>query len=396
MNRWIGGGIAGILFWLMAGSATAVDVPTWKVGDWWDANRSFDFAFNATTSTAFACTLSTTETYRLTVTDIADRATTSGGTVQVYRRVRSNGVVTGPGKITSGGLTINFRWKNGSKTSGEDWVAVSDLSRVHEHFRLDGMLQTVILIFYRDLATVTLDVTTDYSPPQEVADFPIETVGEQWVPAGRQHVYGRLQVTWLPCPIWPGGQPPPIDRAIDTTFPLAHTYRFVGREARRQFPQTYHLLNLTSGSLWYESAIKEFVETSAPSLDLGNGNQMQNVNTVITGCQVAADPVLQNLTFAPTKPKRGQSVTLTGITTANTTVTAEILGEKPPVRTRSNSSGQFSLSLQSPNRDDNSPATDDAGSFGVVVAAQGVGRKVVTLQLARPTTRTRRGWELYR
>jgi hypothetical protein len=65
-------------------------------------------------------------------------------------------------------------------------------------------------------------------------------------------------------------------------------------------------------------------------------------------------------------------------------------------RARSNSSGQFDLQLRAPNRDDNSPSNDDAGSFGLEVVAQGVGRKVITLRLGLPPAATRRSWASYR
>jgi hypothetical protein len=389
--------VAAIMVGFAATKASAVDVPTWQVGDWWEAKRGSNIRFGTTTPVNLAFNLATTETYRLTVVEIADLKTTGGQPVKVYRRTRSSGSVSGKGSFTSGSLTINFRWKPGSATSGEDWTAVSDLAISHERFLLAGELQTQLLFFWVNLATVTIDSATDAIPPREAADFPIATVGEQWQTPFRQHSYGRLKVKWNPLFAgWGGAAPPDMDQPYDTSSPATLSYRYTGLEPRGDFPKTYHIEVLPVGSLWYEPTIKEYVESSLGTGNLGGSMGLENMTTIITSHSLAADAAIQNLTFTPAKPYRAKPVTLSGTTNPGTTVTATILGEGPSVRRRADSSGRFSLSLVAPNHDDNSPSNDDGGSFGVEVVALGVGRKVVTLQLSLPPTAARRGWSLYR
>jgi len=386
------------LFCLAAAGAPAADVPTWQAGDWWNVKQSFTIRFGTTTPVNLALNMSTTDTFRLTVADIADRTTTGGQPVRVYRRTRSNSSVTGRGSFTSGVLTITFRWKSGTKTTGEDWSAVSDLSTVRDQFRLtSGTLEALVLIFWLPLATITIESTTDANPPHEVADFPLTTIGEQWQAVFWQRSYGRIRVVWNPLfGGWGGSAPPDIDQSFDTSVPMIAIYRYTGREARGGFPQTYHIEQPPAGSLWYEPTIKEFVESAQSTGNLGGDIGFENMTRLITGRSLATDPNIQNLTFAPTPAYRGRRVTLSGTTTAGTTVTATILGEGASDRTRADSLGRFDLSLVCPNHDDNSPSNDDVGSFGVEVVAQGVGRKVVTLRLDLPPTSTRRGWQSYR
>ena len=380
-----------------AAAPSAVDVPTWQVGDRWLVKQSFNLGFSTTTPIALSFSLPTTETYRLIVSDLADRATTSSGVVRVYRRMRSSGLLSGSGQFSSGSLTINFRWREPvSVTTGQDWISESDLSRVHEFSRLNGTLEARLGPVWLDLATVTLDLTVDSKPPREEADFPIATVGERWLMPVRQRAYGRFQVAWNPSFPWPGGRPSNLSQSFDTTTPIMFTYRYTGREARGGHPQTYHIQAYPGASLWYEPSIKEYAEVSGDSLDFGRSSRLQNLKTVITSSTVAADPPIMGLQFAPSRPTQGQQVLVMGSATPNASVSAIVIGDRFGSSGLVPSTGFFMLMLRAPRRNDNSPSTDDGGSFGVEVTVQGMGRKVVTLQLYLPPASARRGWQLYR
>jgi len=380
-----------------AAAATPVDVPTWQVGDRWLVKQSFNLGFSTTTPVALSFSLPTTETYRLLVTDLADRATTSSGTIRVYRRVRASGLVSGSGQFSSGSLTINFRWREPqSNTSGQDWISEGDLSRVHEFSRLSGTLEARVGPVWLDFATVTLDLTMDSSPPREEADFPISTVGESWRMPVRQRVYGRFQVAWSPAFAWPGARPANFNQSFDASTPITFRYSYTGREARGAYPQTYHIRAFPGASLWYEPGIKEYAEVSGNSLDFGRGSRLQNLKTVITSSTLAADPQILGLQFSPSRPSQGQQVWLLGSTTPTAQINAIVLGERFGSRGQASSGGSIFLLMRAPRRSDYSPSTDDGGSLGVEVTVQGVGRKVVTLQLASPPSSAQRVWQLYR
>lgn len=386
--------VAGIVCFVVA-KAPAVDVPTWQVGDWWDVSRTFGLDVSTTISVDVEANLATEETYRLTVVEIADRQTTGGGVVRVYRRTRSDGGLTGGAEVTISGIPLDVRWRHGT-SSGEEWVAVDDLSRIHEQFSLNADLQADVILAWVDIATVALDVTLDTTPKLEMADFPIETVGEQWATVINQHVHGRLLITWDSGFPWPSGAPEDIDLPFDVSGPVAFAFRYAGREPRGGFAETYHIEPFPWNGLWYEPSIKEFAEMAMGTLELGTDLRLDGLSSWVTSAGLAPDPMLEVLGFTPERPARGGWVGLSGSTLDITTVTATILGEGLSGQTVAFPTGRFELRLQCPDHDDLTPSTDDAGSFGIEVVAEGIGRKVATVQLDLTSTRTDRRWNLYR
>lgn len=394
---------AGVLALLVGGLAVAAgqgaDVPTWQVGDWWDAERSFNLDFRTSEPLELVVSLTIKENYRLTVAEIADHTTTGAGVTRAYRRTRSEGQLSGSGTATIAGISLplNLRWNDGV-TSGEDWTAVGDLSNLQERFELTGMLQAQILFLWLEVAGVSMDLTFDFRPPRELADFPIRTVGEEWSTTFTQSIRGHIQVQWNEnFPLWPGGSPPDdLDEQIDVEVSQGVTFRYEGREARGGFPATYHIDAGPAMSLWYEPSMEEFVELALGDLDFGGGSGLTGFVVKILDSNLLPDPNLQILDIVPQPVTRGQSVQLVGSTDPATTVTATMLGQGSSDQVVTDGSGQFELWLLAPDHDDFTPANDDAGSFGVEVMAERVGRRVVTVQLALPPTRARSSWLLYR
>jgi len=389
--------VGALLFGAAVRPAQSVDVPTWQVGDWWDMTRTFEIEFNTTDPIEMAVNLATTENYRLTVAAVEDLATTDAGTVRVYRRTRSGGTVSGQGTVILGGLPLDLRWKQGATSSGDDWTAVADLSEVHDHFVLEGSLETRV-IFWQEIAAITLEASIDFSPPRESPDFPLATVGEQWRTTVTQHLYGRIRVRWNPdFPLWSQGTPPDdIDKPFDISHLTGFSFTYAGEESHGSYAETHRIEGLSGIELWYAPAIKEFAEKRLPEIDLGGGNRLSNVSISVTNSGLSAEPDLHILAFDPPRPFRGGWVEVLGSTSPNTTVRAIIPGEGSGAEGRADPSGRFALWLHCPDHDDHTPSTDDEGSFGVEVSAEGIGRKVATIQLEIGTTRARRTWELYR
>lgn len=376
----------------------AEDVPTWQVGDWWDVVRTFDLDVTTTDPFEMAVTLATQEAYRLTVVEISDRATTAmAGPLRAYRRARSGGTVSGTGTVNIGGIPLELRWKPGATSEGEDWVAVGDLAQLGESFSLNASLQAHVLAWL-DLADVTLQADIEMSPRLEMLDFPLQTAGEQWQTTVSQHVVGRIRVAWNPSfPLWPGGQvPDDLDKTFDRQVTTGFVYRYVGREPRGSFAETLHVEVEPKGDLWYEPTIKEFAEKALGDLDFGAGYRLANVALRVIDWQVAADPPIEITGFVPERPRWGEWVELVGTTTPDSPVAATILENCSTASTVADTSGRFHLSLLCPDHDDHTPASDDAGSFGVEIEVQGVGRKVATIQLDPPLTGCRASWRLYR
>jgi hypothetical protein len=387
-----------ILFCLCTGIARAVDIPTWQVNDWWDLTRTFDVTLVA--SQSLSMSMVTTETARLTVTDIGDRTTTEAGIVRAYRRLRTNGAISGRGTVTASGVPINVRWKPGGSTSaGEDWVAVGDLGSVREHFTMNAVLQAQVIIVWLTLATITLDMTTDSGPGSEALDFPIQTVGEQWRSSATQHLYGRATIAFnASFPLWPGGVPPDdIDMPFDQTVRTASVRHFAGIESHGGIATTYRVEALTSATLWYAPNLEEIAEAALDDIEFTTGSHLRNVKSLITAASLAPDPTTFSARIAwPARVEWGDRFQVLGTTVKGTTVSATIVDEAASAQTVSSArDGRFELWLTAPAHNDHSPASDDQGSFGIEFAIQNVGRKVMTLQVYRPASRAGR-WPLYR
>jgi hypothetical protein len=396
MNRTFGSALVAWLVLLAATTAPAADVPTWQVGDWWDVAQTFNLDFGTSDALDLAINMAIEQAYRLTVDEIADRTTSAAGTVRIYRRTRTSGTVTGTGQAMLGEIPIDVRWQPGGTSIGEEWIAVGDLANVREHFELSGTLEARV-IFWLEAASVSVSLTFDLGPPLERPDFPVLLPDEQWQTTVTQRISGFIRVAWDPdFPLWPDGTPPEdLDFPIDMTGSNGVTYRFAGREPRGDFPDTWRIDMEPVGSFWYAPEAKDFIETAPEDL-LGDNEYFGNFQTVVTAYNVASDVLLDVVEFIPENPERGSWVQLLGETEPNTPVEATLLANGSTASTVSDATGAFALDLQCPGGDDNTPATDDAGSFGIEMVADGVGRKVVTVQLGWPPTRAHRTWELYR
>jgi len=389
-----------LAFALLAGvltaEAPAVDVPTWSVNDAWSMERTFDV--DAAVSASLTIRVSSSETSRLSVVEIGDRTTTQAGTVRVYRRVRSNGALTGSGTATIEGVPLRLRWKPGSTTAGEEWLAVGDLAMVHDELRVHAEIQAQVLILWLTIATVDLDWATDSGPPRETYDFPLTTVGEQWRTSVTEQVYGRVQVAFNHALAAQLGitLPDDIDLPFEYRRPRIDFSRYTGTEPRGSYPATHHIVAPTSVSIWYEPSIKDAAASMLPELELTSGTKISNLSARITSATLAPEANVAVTGFTPPRPSHGSAPQLTGTTAPGTTVTATIVGEGIEAQGRADDEGRFEIQLTAPDHDDQSPASDDAGSFGVEMLAQGVGRKVATLQVERSLATIRGRWSLYR
>lgn len=382
---------------LAATASAEVDIPTWQVGDWWDVERAFTVTFNATSgTTVIAVSLNTTETYRLTVTDIADRQTTDG-IVRAYRRERSNGTIDGQGTVSLGDLSFDLRWNpNTSTTSGTEWLAVGDLSRVGDAYTLNADLQAFVLIFWVKVATVELDANFDFSPTFEIHDFPLGTNGETWATTVTQQAAGHLRVQWEDTPLWGGSPPDDIDQPFYESSDINTVFSYEGREARGGFADTYRIDSQPAGSYWYEASIKDFVEMRPTDLDFGEFGGLTNLVVQVVDSDLGADAGFLIDRFQPERPYYSDRVELTGGAPEGTTITATILSEGTSTQTLAGAGDRYSLWLDAPGQDDNTPANDDIGSYGVEVMAEGIGRRLVTLRLFAPPSSSRPSWQYYR
>ena len=154
-------------------STSSTDIPSWRIGDKWTYETRFDVAQLLAQANVSASlnTLTGDTTY-----EIEDVFFINVGSVQTlaYKMKIDGEFSSGNSGATlesvSGRLTIDY--------TGEDIVRVRDLAVINSEFELDVDFAPFNLGFLsQKLATISFD--TYYDPPKEKYDFPLRT-GDQW------------------------------------------------------------------------------------------------------------------------------------------------------------------------------------------------------------------------
>jgi len=156
-----------------SGAGTSTDVQSWRIGDKWTYETRFDVAqlLAQANVTASLNTLTGDTVYE--IEDIFF-ITLDGVQTLAYKMKLDGEFSSGNSGATlegiSGRLTIDY--------TGEDIVRVRDLAVINSEFELDVDFAPYNLGFLsQKLATISFD--TYYDPPKEKYDFPMRT-GDQW------------------------------------------------------------------------------------------------------------------------------------------------------------------------------------------------------------------------
>ncbi|MCX7012937.1 MAG: hypothetical protein NTW86_10340 [Candidatus Sumerlaeota bacterium] len=362
----------------------AIDVPTWQVNDAWDFSNTYTLLSNDPQAQA---SINLVETYTSTVQEILTESTPSSGTLETYRLVRSNGKVTGSGQVTASGIPFNVRMApTGSTDTGELRRWSSDLSLVQEEFHIKGDVQAQVLIWVT-VATIQVDWLTTTSLPAEDSDFPLGPTGETWDFQATLYTKVAYKVQFYDSILWAiiGGKPADVVATVYDTRPLACLYTLTGPDPLPTAADAVKYGNATVETDWYSPSAKQMAKRYIEGFYVDDAHTLGFSDAVlqVTASHVQADAAITSLAFTPPRPPRGQAFQLSGRGNPNAPVTAKILGEGGvgnEASTTSNASGDFTVDLLAPGHDDTTPASADAGSFGVEVAVTGQGRKMVTLQ----------------
>ena len=378
---------------LMGSLATAVDIPTWQVGDSWDFTESFDVEASYPEED-IQVTLETDMQYTLDVESIGDRTSDHAGMHRVYARVRSDGMLSGDGEGKLGDITLNLRWKEDSTVDGEVWTRVSDLALVRERFVVDAGIEAQVFFAWVDVADITLTIDVEFDPPLEIADFPIDRTDETWSLPVSMSWSGAFDVAFGDAASW-GGEP--VEDLNDVFGGLVDhllDFVFTGLADAGSFDHAYRLVADPLLTAFYEPSIEEFARYETDLFDFGDFGGLRNFTRRVTDYHLQSDAAFDSLVFIPSRPLQGDSVTLNGLTDASTLVSARI-GNRALGSAMSDAQGAFALTFTAPGSDDDSPASEDDGSFGVELEASGVGRSVVTLQLDPRRSAVNPLWTLY-
>ena len=156
-----------------SGTGTSTDVPSWRIGDKWTYETRFDVAQLLAQANVSASLNTLTGDTVYEIEDIFF-ITLDGVQTLAYKMKLEGEFSSGNSGATlegvSGRLTIDY--------SGEDIVRVRDLAVINSEFELDVDFAPFNLGFLsQKLATISFD--TYYEPPKEKYDFPMRT-GDQW------------------------------------------------------------------------------------------------------------------------------------------------------------------------------------------------------------------------
>ena len=178
--------------------------------------------------------------------------------------------------------------------------------------------------------------------------------------------------------------PEDVDQTINSIAQLKADARYLGREPRQGYSSTYALELGDLFDVWYEPSIKENAEIRLGLLEQTGDYGISDYVRRVTGQSLAADPNIAMIGLTPARPYYGEPFLLAGHTAASTAVTAEVVANGSKAEGTSDSSGNFTLPLLAPGGNDNSPSSDDDGSFGIKVQAGALGYKIFTVELIRP------------
>ncbi|MCX7013493.1 MAG: hypothetical protein NTW86_13220 [Candidatus Sumerlaeota bacterium] len=374
-----------------ASLGAAVDVPTWQIGDAWDVEKSYTLVSKRSD---IRLTFRMTEIYTLTLTEISDRPTTNGGIERIYRRTRSNGYVVGSGTAQTAFGNFNIRWApKGTADSGAMWRQVSDLALCLIDARVSGDIEAGVEWLgdlYVKIASIDMNMVAVSDPPGEEEDFPLDPAGETWTSRSVVYNTGVVQLTWNPDFPWflVGGKPPDISLPLTLEQEFVGDFAYVGPDPLPGAPDAVRFQSAAETG-WYSPAAEEVVRMEIPGGDAPEGGVgFQDELRLITGWRFNPDPYVREISFSPPRPYQGDWVRLNGKTSPNKAVTVTLLGQGgggsgSQASTVSGANGRFLVYLIAPNHDDLTPASADKGSFGVEILVDGLGRKVVTLQVDR-------------
>ena len=383
--------VFGVLMAAGVSPLAAQDVPTWQIGDSWNVEKSFTLVSKRSD---IRLSFRMTEIYTLTLTEIFDRPTPGGGTERIYRRTRSNGHVVGSGTAQTSFGNFTVRWSpDGTADTGQMWRQVSDLSVCLLETHVSGDIEAGadwLGGLYLKAAAIQMDTIATNDPPSEESDFPLGPVGETWTSHMFIHSTGTVRLTWNPDFPWflVGGKPQDISVPLNLDEDLVADYTYAGPNPIPEAPDALRFQSAAETG-WYSPAGEEVVRMEVSGIETPEGGVgFQDEVRLITGWRLSPDPYVRSLSFEPPRPNQGDWFRFSGKTLANKAVTVTILGagggaSSSQASTVSRSNGWFSVYLTAPAHDDTTPSSADNGSFGVEVLVDGVGRKVVTLQLDR-------------
>ena len=156
-----------------SGTASSTDVDSWRIGDKWTYETQFDVAQLIAQANVSASLNTLTGDTIYEIEDIFFINVDGVQTLAYKMRIEgsfSSGNSGATLEGVSGRLDIDY--------DGEDIIRVRDLAVINSEFTLDVEFAPFNLGFLRqNIATITFD--TYYDPPKERYDFPLRT-GDQW------------------------------------------------------------------------------------------------------------------------------------------------------------------------------------------------------------------------
>ena len=386
-----------------ASFAAGIDVPTWQIGDAWD----YEDALTLVSERAdMQLNFAVKETYTSTVAEILSEPTAQGGVEKIYRLPRSNGHLSGSGTVQfpTYGSPLNIRLAaTGSSDTGESTRLVSDLSQRAFEAHMKGDIEVQFLSVWTKVATIQLDMLTNYLVPGEEMDFPLETVGETWALHTTLDSTITLDVKFDPAfPYWAllGGKPNDIHNNTHDVRPLDVTYTYAGPAAITGWPDAVRFGLTGFETDWYSPMAEDCVRRELPGvMDPVEHVGFKDAVRRILAARLQPDPNIRSFAIGTVPAYQGQIFQVKGKATVGAQVTGTLLGEGGAaagqiVTATVRTNGYFYLYLTAPNHDDRTPASADQGSFGVEVNVAGMGRKMITVQTLKRSA-ARSHWQAY-
>ena len=310
----------------------------------------------------------------------SETVTFRGRTYSAYNSTIS-GSMTASGVIPPATYSVSSNNVSGWALSDR-----SNLARIAEHQMVYASGSVGVIIFFPLWMNTT--TTSFHGPAEEDYDFPLE-LGDEWSYQGVTNTTGFLEFFTTA----PGGGGGRQDLANDSVVDVRSWFNTTGPAnvpagAFSDSARIHSASNDGTVDRWYHPDVRNFVRMESHSV---NGpNDYVHTWTNLTGYAPASPvPWPGTIRLSPQKISPGGWLAGNGTANPGEDLLVSIPATGATYRVTADPSGSWSLLLQAPLVNDQTPANADAGSHGILVepATSPPGWNVSTLQLILPDLR---------
>ena len=336
------------------------DVPTWKVGDWWEYNTTFNNSWTDRTDFLFL-----NGTVKYTLRRIEMFAAADGNSYLAYNCTVSGGSI-GNAVYSGAPLLVNGdRFSKLSKTPGDTTgyriYRCSDLAILHEETYLEGFVHTTTQALRFKISETMFDLDM-----VDIFDLPISP-GEQFNFSTQQNRTFSLYLSELGYYLKKYTEVFPFAYDMTSSSEAPVTVNGVSYDVYRFSAISTDSADPSTMNFSYSADVKSLVKHDIYRITLTDDEDHSVLDTTMEinsySTAVVANTIETNTDQALLNIPIQVNGCFPGFSSEDVVVTFPFTGRT--VDTITNANGNFSCEINTPNIYDNSPTDQDLSSFGV-------------------------------